>query len=62
MGKAKVLRINKVVNETWEKALQNFLWWKQAQGVSERTKQDYKIHVTMFFKRYPDAWRNPQGR
>jgi integrase len=64
MGKARVLRINKEQkeqNETWDEALQLFLWWKQAQGVSKRTVEDYKLHVTMFFKRYPEAWRSTKG-
>lgn len=53
---AKVLRIDKALPETWEEALQQFLWWKQSQNVSERTIEDYRKHVTMFFKRYPEAY------
>ncbi len=51
MGKGKVLRINKELTETWEEALKQFLWWKQAQEMSKRTIEDYKLHVTMFFRR-----------
>ncbi|TDA70644.1 MAG: site-specific integrase [Clostridia bacterium] len=54
---AKVLRMDKAAPETWEDALKQFLWWKQAQGVSDTTLEDYKRHVEYFFHRYPDAYR-----
>lgn len=38
---------------TWEDALQGFLFWKKAQGISKTTYDDYKRHVTYFFNRYP---------
>lgn len=57
MGRSKVVSIQKEVPATWEEALQQFLWWKQAQGLSKRTVEDYKLHVTMFYKRYPAAYR-----
>jgi len=53
---AKVLRIRKDVPATWEEALQQFLWFKQAQGVSDTTLGDYRYHVAQFFKRYPEAY------
>lgn len=53
---AKVLRINKKLPDTWQDALQDFLRWKQAQGVSKRTIEDYHLHITLFFRRFPDAW------
>jgi site-specific recombinase XerD len=61
LGKGRVLKFKKEVHESSEEALQQFLWWKQAEGVSTRTREDYKLHVTMFYKRYPGAWRNPKG-
>ena len=57
MGRSKVVSIQKQCPATWEEALQQFLWWKQAQGLSKRTVEDYKPHVTMFYKRYPAAYR-----
>jgi hypothetical protein len=57
MGRSKVVSIQKQCPATWEEALQQFLWWKQAQGLSKRTVEDYKLHVTMFYKRYPAAYR-----
>lgn len=38
-----------------EDALQNFIFWKQANGLSDLTIADYKRHVTQFFTRYPDT-------
>jgi site-specific recombinase XerD len=57
MARSKVVAIQKQCPATWEEALQQFLWWKQAQGVSKRTVDDYKLHVTMFFKRHPAVYR-----
>ncbi len=50
-----VLRLNPV-SLTWEEALQEFLFKKQAEGVSERTLKDYRSHVSRFFSQYPEAW------
>ncbi|WP_207744510.1 phage integrase N-terminal SAM-like domain-containing protein [Desulfallas sp. Bu1-1] len=36
--------------------MQDFLYWKQAQGVSERTIQDYRLHISQFFKRHPKVY------
>jgi site-specific recombinase XerD len=55
MAKGKVVAIKKECPATWEEALRQFLWWKQ-EGVSKRTVEDYKLHVTMFFKRYPAVY------
>jgi hypothetical protein len=35
MGRSKVVSIKKECPATWGEALQQFLWWKQAQGVSK---------------------------
>lgn len=53
---AKVLRIEKKIPRTWEEASANFLFWKQAEGVSERTIEDYSYHITKFYKRFPDCF------
>jgi site-specific recombinase XerD len=42
----------------WEDALQSFLLFKKAEGLSERTVFDYKKHVNQFFRRFPNAWEN----
>lgn len=55
-------RVSKLESRTeqrvssWEEALRGFLFWKQAQGISKTTLQDYRLHVIRFFTRYPDCW------
>lgn len=39
----------------WTEALADFLLFKQAQGIAERTLKDYRCHVTRFFTLYPDV-------
>ena len=56
MAKGKVLTIRKRGMLTGDEALQGFIFWKQAQGVSERTLKDYRSHVGQFFKRFPEAF------
>lgn len=41
MAKGKVVNQKKDVAATWQEALKEFLWWKKAGGLSERTLQDY---------------------
>lgn len=43
---------------SWKDALQNFLFFKQAQGISKTTMGDYKRHANYFFSRYPDSWNS----
>jgi len=38
---------------SWEEALRGFLFWKQAQGISKTTLQDYRLHVIRFFYALP---------
>jgi integrase len=51
-----VVPLRKPVHETWEDALEAFLLWRTATGLSERTLKDYRVHVARFFTRYPEAW------
>ena len=57
LAKCKVLRIKKNVPTTWQEALQQFMFWKQAEGKSERTLLDYHCSISLFFKRFPQAYR-----
>ena len=41
-----------------EEALARFLLMKKAQGVRERTINDYRRVVTLFFRRFPDAFKD----
>ncbi|RKL62331.1 site-specific integrase [Thermoanaerobacteraceae bacterium SP2] len=52
----KVVKITRDTPATWQEALQQFLWWKQAQGISATTLGDYRQHITRFFNRYPTAY------
>lgn len=49
----RVLKLSKA-QLTWEEALQEFIWFKQAQGIAPRTLKDYQDFVRQFFQRYPD--------
>ncbi|MDK2887931.1 MAG: integrase/recombinase XerD [Thermoanaerobacter sp.] len=56
MAKGKVLRIRKDVPATWGEALQQFLLWKQGEQKSKRTIEDYRYHISRFFKLFPQAY------
>ncbi|NPV81474.1 MAG: hypothetical protein HPY52_14620 [Firmicutes bacterium] len=43
-----------------EEALARFLLMKKAQGVRERTINDYRRVVTLFFRRFPDAFKSEE--
>lgn len=51
----RLTKVRKLVPATYELALEQFLLWKKAQGISEQSMKDYKEHVNRFFRRYPDA-------
>ena len=38
-----------------EEALDRFITWKKANGISDQTILDYTTHVNLFFKRFPVA-------
>lgn len=42
----------------WEGILSEFLLFKKVDGCAERTLKDYRVHVTQFFSRFPDAERS----
>ncbi len=55
---AKVVMLNEqreVVS--WNEALQQFLFFKKAQGLTQSTVNDYRSRITAFFKRY-DCWQD----
>ncbi|SFJ54488.1 hypothetical protein SAMN02799624_04935 [Paenibacillus sp. UNC496MF] len=51
----RMTKIKKSSPETYEVALEQFLLWKKAQGISVQTMKDYREHVNRFFRRYPEA-------
>jgi site-specific recombinase XerD len=42
----------------WEEWLRDFLFYKKAQGRSDTTVNDYKFHIELFYKRFPQAHDN----
>jgi len=44
--------------DDWKNLLEVFLFEKKAEGRAPRTISDYKLHVSNFFKRFPDALRS----
>lgn len=42
---------------SWQEVVEDFLSWKQAEGRSKRTVQDYRDTLRLFFTRHPEAWQ-----
>lgn len=59
MARVKVLQIKKDVPATWGEAMQNYLWFKQAEGLREDTINGHRDVIKLFFKRHPDAYGAP---
>ncbi|MGG1880623.1 tyrosine-type recombinase/integrase [Paenibacillus cisolokensis] len=57
--KTRVTKLREHLPSTWEETLEQFLSWKRAQGISKTTLDDYRRHVGMFYRRYPDAFGSP---
>jgi site-specific recombinase XerD len=51
----KLTKIKQAVPSSLEEALERFLLWKKAQGLSEQTLEDYTNHVNLFLRRYPSS-------
>ncbi len=49
-----------IVKLDWQEAMQQFLFYKRAEGRSERTLSDYKYHITHFFDLYPNCFHDEQ--
>lgn len=56
MPRGRVLRIRKDIPATWEEALQQYLYFKQAEGLRPATIEGHQREVTIFFRRHPEAW------
>ncbi|NPV81587.1 MAG: site-specific integrase, partial [Firmicutes bacterium] len=46
--------------KTWQEALSDFLLMKQAHGLRERTLRDYRKNVTLFFRKFPNAFESEE--
>jgi integrase len=55
---ATILQFKENISQSWESSLEEFLIWKKAEGRSERTLSDYKIHISNFFRRYPHSFND----
>ncbi|NPV71479.1 MAG: phage integrase family protein [Firmicutes bacterium] len=53
---ARVLRLRKAAAATWQEAMQQYLWFKQAQGLRDITIKGHRDVIGLFFRRHPDAW------
>ncbi|MGE5484695.1 MAG: tyrosine-type recombinase/integrase [Ignavibacteriales bacterium] len=53
---AKVLRLRKAAPATWQEAMQQYLLFKQAQGLREITVKGHRDVIGLFFRRHPEAW------
>jgi len=49
-------------NVSLEDAVSEFIYFKMAEGRSKCTINDYKRHLSMFFKRFPDAFDPQKAR
>jgi site-specific recombinase XerD len=56
LGRSKVLALRKARSGTWQDALQEFLWFKQAENLSQATLDGYRTYIELFFKQFPDAY------
>lgn len=57
MARRTVVQIRKDVPATWEEALQQYLWFKQAEGLREITIKGHKDVIKLLFKRHPKAYK-----
>jgi integrase len=62
MARRKVLRIRKDLPATWEEALQQYLWFKQAEGLRDITIRGHKDVISLLFKRHPGAFDAEKAR
>ena len=56
MGRSKVLALKKERPGTWQEAIQQFLWFKQAENLSQTTLGGYRTYIELFFKQFPEAF------
>lgn len=43
---------------TWQLGMDNFLFWKRAQGISDVTLKGYSNHISHFYNRFEEIWGN----
>ncbi|WP_336772663.1 tyrosine-type recombinase/integrase [Paenibacillus sp. MMO-58] len=55
---SRITKIKQDLNRSWTEALEQFLFWKKAQGISQQTYKDYEGQVRLFFRRYDDSFNS----
>lgn len=58
MARTKVVRLKKDTPATWQDALQQYLWFKQAEGLRQITLKGHKDVIGLLFRRHPAAYPN----
>lgn len=56
MSRGKVLTLRKDRPGIWQDASQQFLWFKQAENLSQTTLDGYRTYIELFFKQFPEAY------
>lgn len=57
----KVLKLRKEVPASWEEVLQQYLWFKQAEGLKESTIKGQEDIIKIFFSRHPEGYTEPKA-
>ncbi len=50
----KLTKITPQIEDNWLEIMDNFILYKQAQGLADRTIEDYEYHISLFFKKYSE--------
>lgn len=51
---SRLINITPEITDNWQEIIDDFLLFKQAQGLAERTIADYEYHTSLFFEKYPE--------
>jgi|GEM_PF-5793795 hypothetical protein len=52
----RMTKVKKSANVSYEAALEQFLIWEKAQGISGQTMKNYREYVNRSLRRYSDAY------
>ena len=56
MNRKVSFEVRRSIPKSWNECLAGFLSWKTAQGAAPKTLQGHKEIISIFFRRFPDAW------
>lgn len=60
MGKTKLIKLRKEIPASWEEVLEQYIWFKQAEGLRETTIKGHRDVIRLLYSRYPDGWQHPK--